>query len=196
MSMNQAEYARHANVHPSTVGRWLEVGRISLGPDGRIDPEQADRERTATESPMPHHQARKAQIDAEKDRRAQAEAQPHAAAPAPTQAPAEPMPAMEKLGAALKLETYKLQKAKAEQANLDLDKAAGLLVERAAVEAVLADLGATLRSLLDSLPFRAAPSLARHRGDAEAIHVELQSIAADLLEEIVAHIHRKMETLA
>jgi len=72
--LSQAAYARHANVSPTTVGRWIRAGRISLEADGGIDPDKADRQRIASESPLPHHQARKAQIDAEKARAAAAAA--------------------------------------------------------------------------------------------------------------------------
>lgn len=71
--VHQAEFARLANVNRSTVNRWIQSGRIEVGPDGMIDVAQAMRQRTATESPEPRHQARKAQFDEQK---AQPEASP------------------------------------------------------------------------------------------------------------------------
>lgn len=182
--LSQNAYARRIGVNPGTVNRWIKQGRISLGDDRLIDPELADRERAATESPMPHHQARKAQWEAEWARKA-----------AVSQAHAEPIPQLEKLGAALKLETYKLQKAKAEQANLELDRAAGLLVERAEIDRALADFGATLRNLLEALPHRLAPELSALRGDTAAAHRILEASVADVLQELAAHIQRKMDAL-
>jgi hypothetical protein len=64
--VTRAEYARHAGVNRSTVTRWIEAGRIPSRPDGLIDQAQADQMRDVTESPLPHHQARKAQIETEK----------------------------------------------------------------------------------------------------------------------------------
>lgn len=200
--LTQAEYARHANVHRSQVTRWLQSGRIQADPSGLIDPEVADRQRAASESPMPHHQARKAQFEADKAANGagmasgitQGQIGPQNATSGATGATQADMPAMEKLGAALKLETWKLQKAKAERENIALDKEAGALVERAEVELVIADFGATLRGLLEGLPDRLAAGIARHRGDVNAIHAEIEGVATDLLTEMSEHMKRKMET--
>jgi len=180
--ISQAAYARLIGVDPSTVTRWIQNERISRLPNGLIDPERADRERAATESPMPHHQARKAQFDEEKERKAQAETAPPVS---------EPEPSAEGLGLALKRETWKLQKAKAETANLELDKAAGLLVERSEVEFLLRDLAAMLQSQLDGMAAKLAPSLSAHRGDVNAIQAEIESFARDLLSELAAHLERQ-----
>ena len=99
----------------------------------------------------------------------------------------------EKLGIALKLETYRLQKAKAEIANLELDRAAGLLVERAEVEYVLAEFASTYRTLLENLADRLAPAIAVHRGDVAAIHAEIDMASAALLNEMSDAMKRKMD---
>jgi hypothetical protein len=177
--LNQADYARRIGVNPSTVNRWIKRGRIRLRPDGLIDPETADRERLVSESPMPHHQARKAQFEE--------------AWTAPPPARAEDALSSDELSRALKLETYRLQKAKADQANLELDRAAGLLVERVEVEYLLADLAATLQSKLGSIPALLGPALAAHRGDVGAIHQELEAVTRDLLTELAAHLERQGE---
>lgn len=190
--MTQAEYARHANVTPSTVTRWLQNGRISRRAGGLIDPEQADRERFASESPMPHHQARKAQIDAEKARQAQDVPPAGQGADSPPQAQPGPT-SSEELGLALKLETYKLQKAKAEQANLELDQSAGLLVERSEVEYLLRDLAAVLHSSLDGMAAQLAPALASHRGDVSAMQSEIEGFSRDLLVNLADHLDRQAQ---
>jgi hypothetical protein len=64
--ITRAEFARRANVNKSTVTRWIESGRITLGADGLLDEAEAHRQRAASESPAPHHQARKAQFDLER----------------------------------------------------------------------------------------------------------------------------------
>jgi len=190
--VTQAEFARLRGVNKSTVTRWIQSGRMAPEPSGLIDPERAAAQLDATESPLPHHQARKAQFDEARqgvshtppEKIAQAAPQPGATAPA-----TEGMPALEKLGAALKLETWKLQKAKAERENMELDKLAGALVERAEVDYVLADFGNTLRGLLDGLPTRLHML---HQGDGHKIS-EIEGVANDLLHEMADHMKRKME---
>ena len=59
--VTQAEFARLAGVNRSTVTRWLQNGRIQADPSRLIDPDAALKMRAATESPLPHHQARKEQ---------------------------------------------------------------------------------------------------------------------------------------
>lgn len=182
--LSQAAYARRVGVNPSTVTRWIQNGRITVRQDGRIDPEQADRERDATESPLPHHQARKAQIDAEKEAKARQEAAEEAAR--------EPR-GSEELGLALKRETYRLQKAKAEQANLELDKSAGLLVERSEVEFILRDIAAVVQGKLGGLSAQLAPALSAHRGDVAKIQADLDAYARDALSELAAHMERQAQ---
>ncbi|MCU0810133.1 MAG: hypothetical protein MUE59_03705 [Thiobacillaceae bacterium] len=206
--VTQAEFARICGVNRSTVHKWIGAGRIQTEPSGLIDPEAAMRMRDATESPMPHHQARKAQFSearmgegidqAEKNApRADFGGQATAATGyRNSQQQIDAMPAAEKLGTALKLETYKLQKAKAERENMELDKLAGSLVERAEVDYVLADFGLSLRGLLEGLPDRLAGALAAHRGDVNAIHKALDDTAHDLLTEMSELMKRKMEALS
>ena len=198
--LTQAEFARQRGVNKSTVTRWIQNGRLTPEPNGLIDPERAAQQLDATESPLPHHQARKAQFDearqlggmggAEKTQPAPSERGATVAQPA-----TEPMPAIEKIGAALKLETYKLQKAKAERENLAIDKEVGALVERAEVDYVLADFGNTLRGLCESMPDRIAPVIAAHRGDVAAIRADLDGHFTDLLNEMSEHMKRKMEEI-
>lgn len=208
--LTRPEYAKRIGVNPATVWKWTQTGRITLGPDGRIDPEEADRQRSATESPLAIHQARKRQFEERRARMAaelaaaQAQAAPAPATPPEVHPePAEPTAAAprapggfsthEELGLALKLETYRLQKAKAEQANLELDRAAGLLVERREVEYLLQDLAATLHSQLDGLAVQLAPALAAHRGDVAAMQGEIEGRLRDLLAELAQHLERKVQ---
>lgn len=191
--VTQAEFARIARVNRSTVTRWIRNGRISLGADGRIDVARAMREREATESPMPHHQARKAQIDEQKS--AGVAPGSNGAAPPGNSGELTTDSSVAQISAGLKLETYRLQKAKAEKAALELDQMAGALVERAEVEFVLDDFGQVLRSLLESMADRLSGPLAGHRGDTNAIHKDLEDAAHDLLTEISAHMARRLEHL-
>jgi phage terminase Nu1 subunit (DNA packaging protein) len=196
--VTQAELARALGVAKSTVHKYKAAGRIRFDAQGLIDLDTARAQILATESPLPHHQARKAQFDEGRagEGMGQATNAPPAAPSGPPAPAADPMPAAEKIGTALKLETYKLQKAKAETANIELDKLAGALVERAEVDFVLNDFGNTLRGLLESLPDRLAPAIAAHRGDVNSIHKALEDTAHDLLNEMADLMKRKMETLA
>lgn len=223
--VTRTEFARQIGVNRSTITRWIESGRISApGPDGRLDLDQALREREATESPLARDQARKAQFDEAKAAR-QAQPAPedrHQAAqdalesalatiPVPTHtlptadAPEarktpqndnqEGGPSLEQLGKGIKLENYRLTKARAELANLDLDRQAGLLVERTEVDFVMADIGNTFRGYLEGLPDRLAPVIAGHRGDLGSLHKLISDAAREILDQIADHLRRRAETL-
>lgn len=183
--MSRTDFAAHMGVNKSTVSRWISSGRISVDERGLIDPDAARRSLSATESPMPHHQANIARIEAEK-----------AAQAAKTQRSAEAMPGAEKLSLALKHETYKLRKADAEIREMERAKIAGTLGETARFEFVISDIALTLRNMLESLPDRLAPSLSAHRGDVSAIHSALSDAAHDLLNEISDHMRRKSQGIA
>lgn len=198
--LTQAEFARLCRVNRSTVNRWLKNGRIEADAQGLIDPDAAHKMRDLTESPLPHHQARKAQFDearegvgqggaekiapaaAQDDESGEADDPDHADAPA-------------NVSHRLKLATAREREARAAIAAMERDKMAGSLVERAEVDFVLADFGSTLRGLVEGLPDRMSPTLAAHRGDVGGIHKDLEDAAHDLLTEISDHMKRKMEAV-
>lgn len=212
--VTQSEFARIQGVNKSTVMRWLRSGRMEATPQGLIDVQAAQRMLEATGSPAPHHQARKAQFD---EARNAAQGAFSGAAPtnhlqnsqnAPTgpqngqQTPGatprnatEGMPAAEKIGTALKLETYKLQKAKAETANVELDKMAGALCERAEVDYALNDFGNTLRALLEAMPDRLASQLSTLHGDVAAMHKAIEEAMHDALASMAENMTRKTQRL-
>lgn len=202
--VTQAEFARRLGVERSTVHRWVKAGRIALGADGLLDYAHAVRERDASESPLPKHQARKAQFDelraakasaaaeAATGRSCDASATSDAAAPASASGFGTPDPTgIVDVGVAMKLETYKLQRAKAELANLELDKAAGLLVERAEVDFVLADFGAQVRAVLEGLADRLTPALDGHQGNTATLHKIIDDVAREGLETVADYMARK-----
>ncbi|MGI9143682.1 MAG: hypothetical protein ACR2IJ_10890 [Fluviibacter sp.] len=187
-----SEFARICGVNRSTVTRWIQNGRIALAENGLIDSEHAARMREETESPLPHHQARKAQFDEARAATAMPETKqidPDATAQQ-TDNKKEGSDATN-VSTALKLETWRLQKAKAEMAALEVDKMAGTLVERSEVDFVLAEFGSTLRALLEGMSDRLAGQLAAHRGDASKIHKDLDDAAFDVLSEISQLMQRK-----
>lgn len=49
--MSYRAYARHRGVSPEAVSKAVKAGRITAGPDGKIDPKRADREWEANTDP-------------------------------------------------------------------------------------------------------------------------------------------------
>lgn len=194
--LTQTEFARLVGVNKSTVNRWLKAGRIEADAAGRIDAEAAQRMRLATESPLPHHQARKAQFEAGRGMgSAQGESGAHAATGGNTAGSGGGGGSVEKIGQALRLETYKLQRAKAELANLEVDQKAGALIARSDVDFVVEDFGAIVRSTLEAIPARCAGDLAAASGDSNAVHKVLEDAMRDALADIGGRIASQMERI-
>lgn len=186
--VSPAEFARIAHVNRSTVHRWGQNGRITIGPDGKIDLEAALRERGATESPEPRHQARKEQFDEQK-------AAPGPGAPVMDEGIHLGGSVVERLGLMHKQAALKRLVAQAELANLELDRAAKALYERVDVDYVLHDFGVTLADKLNSLPDRYTSELSACRGDTAAIHKTLEDAAHNILAELNDHLNRQREAL-
>jgi hypothetical protein len=188
-------FARREGATPQAVSQWIRDGRITLGADGLLDPVTAHQERIASESPLPKHQANVVKFQ---DARLVAQANPTSAAvEAPenaADAPAVLSTALE-LSAKLKYETYRLQKAKAELANIEIDKAAGLLVDRVEVERMFVDVGATLRSLLESLSDHVTPLVLGCGGNATQVHQTLEDAAKNILTDLSDLMRRKAAAL-
>ena len=198
--VTRAEFARICGVNRSTVTRWIENGRIQATESGLIDPAAASRMREATESLVPMHQARKAGFELAKQApgAAQSPSGAHHIPPMPENEPgaddeteAYGLPASDVNG------RYKLamaieREAKAELAAMEVDKQAGLLVERAEVDYVLADLANTLRGTFESLPDRLAGQLAALRGDTNAMHKALEETLRDVLASLAEQMKRRM----
>ncbi len=183
--VTQAAFARICDVNRSTVSRWIKNGRIERGDDGLIDAAAAHKMREATESPLPHHQARKVQIETEK---AAGETE-HG------KGESDDRPRADEIGRRLKYATMKEREAKAEMAEMERDRQAGDLVDRSDIDFVLEDFGQTLRGMLEGLPDRLSPALAAHRGDVAKIHSDLEGVARDLLNEISGHTSRRMDAM-
>ena len=210
-AMTQAEFARFCQVNRSTVTRWIQNGRIQPLPNGLIDAGAANRMREATESQLPHHQARKAGIELEKQALEAAQTGSGTQYPNPLQitAPSVAGVAANALDATgddnteeattvngrYKLAMAREREAKAELAAMEVDQLAGTLVERSEVEFVLADFGNTLRSTLESLPDRLAGQLAALRGDTNAMHKSLDDTLRDVLASLAEQMKRRMEDL-
>ncbi len=183
--MSQKEFAAVKKVNRSTVTRWIQSGRITLV-NGLVDSERAEQSLLATESPFPHHRARKELWEEQKQGVAAGDA-----VAAPVAAPVGVLPSNEQLGFALKTESYRLQKAKAEMANLELDKLARTLLDRQEVEKVLNELGEQLKGLLDAIPARLTSEIVRLNGDPALIRDEIATAHDHLLHELSALMGRK-----
>lgn len=176
--MSQAEYARHRGVHRSSVSRWVKDGRIQLV-DGRIDPEQAESRLEATESPEPHHEARRVQLAQE---RAEKPAQGETGAASADES-------KDRIQARYKMAMMKEREAKAELAAMERDRQADLLVMREDVEYLLRDIGSTFRASAESLPDRLTPMVSAAR-DTAGVHSAVEEAVRDLLNEIADHMQR------
>lgn len=193
--VTQAEFARICDVNRSTVTRWIQSGRIELAPDGSIDADAASRMREATESPLPHHQARKAGIEMAKQ--AGGRSNPLS------------MPDIDRDGidavsdddsaagvsARYKLAMARERESKAEMAAMEVDKLAGVLVERSEVDYVMADFGALVRSALEGLPDRLSGELAALGGNTNALHKALDDALRDVLSGMAEQMKRRMDAL-
>lgn len=173
----QAAFSRRIGKDKSHVTRLKQAGRLVMK-GRRVDVEKSLKRIEATESPEPHHRAHADQLA---DGRKEKPVSP------------EKNASIEQIGKALKLETYKLQKAKAEKAAMEADKLAGSLVDKEEVEFVLKDFGKTLSGLLESLPDRLSGTLASLGGDISKIHKELEDAINDLQMEMSSHMSRKRE---
>jgi hypothetical protein len=191
--VTQAEFARLAGVNRSTVHRWIASGRIEADAQGLIDPEAAARMREATESPLPHHQARKAQLDAEKDAgMADAEAGDEgidSEGVASTGQISKDEALHRRLVASMKKAEEDAHEAKVK--NLKL---CGELVESAKIEAAFENAIVILFSTLDSLPDRISSELAAKKGDATAIHHILSNAILDLRRDVHSQFKRRCES--
>jgi hypothetical protein len=201
--VTQAEFARMADVNRSTVHRWIASGRIETDAHGLIDPEAAARMRDATESPLPHHQARKAQIDADKaDNGAgmtqgigQGQIGPQNATPPATERNSG-LISKEDAAHRARVAMMNDREWAAVQREIDARKAAGELVDVSKVRDAWCSAFVLLRSSIEALPPRAAPALAVRRGEVAAIERDLADMITDLLNECSAAFERKLNGLA
>lgn len=211
--VTQAEFARMAGVNRSTVHRWLQNGRIEADANGLIDPDAAARMRDATESPMPHHQARKSQFD---EQRQVASGQP----------PAEPSPACGRVqgegqsslppkhpehGATVARPATEVinkedvrhrrdvavmleREWTAKQREVDARKSAGELYEKERVRNAWRNAFILMRTIAESVPDRNAAELAAMRETA-AVRTAMAGYMADMLNEVSSAFDRALDGL-
>lgn len=176
MKLNRAEFAKSRGVHPSTVTRWIQDGRISLDINGKIDSAAAEIDLSKTASHEPHHEARRAQLADERHQKSIKTDRESSA--------------RDDVASRHRAARMRREEAQADMAEMERQKMSGTLVERAEVDFLLRDLGAVIQSQIQAMPYRLAPQLLSANG-ADAINAVLDSAAHDLLTEISNEIERR-----
>lgn len=203
--LTQAEFARQRGVNKSTVTRWIQNGRLTPEPNGLIDPERAARQLDATESPLPHHQARKAQFDearqvgglggAEKTQTAPSERGATVVQQGATDEQQTEIP-KDVVAHRTKLAMMREREWTATQREIEARKSAGELCEVSRVREAWRSAYVLLRATLKSMPPRAAPELAACKGDVAAIEHDLDAQVDIALRECSEAFNRKLEGIA
>lgn len=150
-AMTQAAFARRLGVQKSYVTELKHAGRLVMTQDGRrVLVAESEARIAATSDPAKapvaerHAAGRAAAVDGRK---------PQKTTPAEDDEPAAGTPDYQRARA-------RREEANANLAEIELAERAGGLMETSAVVAVLADAGATCRTMLETLPAVLAPQLA------------------------------------
>lgn len=157
-TLTQAQFARHLGVDRAYITRLKQAGRLVMTDDGKVKVAESEARIAATADPAKdqvaarHAAERAVAVDGKK--------------PPKTMAPADDEPDDPPVGTP----DYQKARARREEANanlaeIELAERAGSLMETAAVRAVLADVGATCRAALETLPAILAPQLATLNDD-------------------------------
>jgi len=166
MGLSRRAYARHRGVAESAVRKAIATGRITLEPDGTIDPAKADRQWKAQTDPMRRHPSGKPVP------RAAIKAVDDTLREAGTTAPGGEMSF---LRARMANEVLKAQTAR-----LRLQKMKGELVDRAKATALVFDLARRERDAWMNWPPRVAADMAAELG-----------VDAHLMEQVLEHHPRR-----
>lgn len=198
MRMTCADFARRKGVNRSTVTRWVERGRMALTPDGLVDVEVAEKSLSLTASPYAHHEARAAQVGGVPVAGSTTPDNTPVAHVAPLSQPASgqgalPLESSAGDDAALRLKVARANREEEEArlARMKREAEAKLLLPRAAVEFVMADLGRTTAALLERMADRYTSSLVAAGSDPAKVHAVLAEAAHDVRTELAAHAKRK-----
>jgi hypothetical protein len=195
----KADFARRLGINKSTITRAAQAGRIVLTADGLVEVEASlklwhDTKGTRDDVAARHAHDRGAEVPAAQPETAIAAATPPGnAQPNSQQADNAGALGADEIGRRLRIATMLEREAKAEEAAMAVDKAAGLLVERSEVEFILRDFGSTLRGLIDSLPDRLTSEVCSKGGDVVAVHATIEQAAQQLLAEISGHMARRAQ---
>lgn len=182
--MTPAEIAKHFGVDRSTVTRWLQRGRITANDDGLIDADLAARTVLSTQPLKSNLLARVATHEMNKTLKKRGKtANSH-----DDLSMLDPETVAMRYKAAMARE----REAKAELAAMEVDRQAGLLLDRQDVDFVLADLGNTLRVKLENLEDTLTERVLPLGSDAAAVRHVVRETLREVLEDISELMHRRM----
>ena len=166
MNVSIRAYARLRGVSHTAVQKAIKAGRITVNPDGSIDPEKADREWTRNSLPR---------VDRPKAAPAQRVTMP------PPEAGASPVsgdPVTAYLRARAVNETFK-----AKVSQLEYEERSGKLIPASRAAEYAAMFSSVVKDTLTALPDRLAPMLAAVH-DEKAIHRMLAAEVAAMLKKV------------
>lgn len=192
-----AEFARMCDVSKQTVSQWIKQGKVTIGPDGRLDPTQAAKQVIARTDPGrlrarvfkqaagDNSDLRKRVAELERENRAlrEGEGVEHDETSEEGELPANG--------------SYQSARAMRERyqalaAQRDYEVSIRNLVMRSDVAFVLDDIGARVRNYLELLPDRLAPMLAGE-SDSARCHVMLSEEFRRGLEELSRQLAKAAE---
>lgn len=176
----RADFARRLGWNRSSVTRAVQDGRVVLVGD-RVDVDASLAKIEAMASPSAHHRAHVLQME-----EARTAKQPTADLP-----PAV-VEGIEQLNLRLKRAEANKREHEADMARMERETMAGNLIAREDVDFTLADFGATLRSLMESLPDRLAP-VVHPLQSLEETHAALSEAAQDVLQTVHDQLQRRAQ---
>ncbi len=182
----QADFARKLGVARSYITALKAAGRLVMTDDGRVDVDASIARIDATKDPNRDDVAA---------RHAQARGQIAAATAAGAiAAPQAADDADDDHDISYQAARTIKERYAAKTAKLDYERAAGLMIERAAVSAAVEDLLTTLRQSLEQQPHRLAPELLGQ--DLDSIRATLREETANLLGALVRDFATRLRQLA
>lgn len=178
----QAEFARQRGVARSYITALKSAGRLVMTADGLVDVE-----------------ASLAKIEATRDPNRDDVAARHAQARGETAPPADAAPLPEIVAEDDHDISYQAartikERYAAKTAKLDYERAAGLMIDRAAVAAAIEDLLTTMRQAMEQQPHRLAPELLGK--DLDSIRATLREETGNLLSNLVREFSDRLRQLA
>ncbi len=198
--LTQAEFARQAGYAKSYVTALKHAGRLVLTEDGRVDPVASVERIEATRDPNRDDlQARRAsRMAALQAPAASVQATAHAdAAPPAENPPAAPACApadRSEVGRSYQEARALKERYAALSARLEYERAAGIMIERAAVAEAVADVVIALRQTLEQLPHRVAPELVGC--DLDTIRVRIKREVSAALADLARQMRERLQQIA
>lgn len=191
--ISQAEAARRLGVNRSTVMRWVRSGRLPAD-GGMVRMSDAARAARDSSGMEPHHQARKAVHEMERASRVRGGGRaPVASAGEDVDAQSVALMGADEASARYKAALAREREIKADLAAMELDRQAGLLLDRDEVDFVLADLASQLRARLEAAEDELADAVAPLGGDVGAIRQRLHEGFREILGDLSELMARRMQ---